>query len=252
MKNYIFALFACVLALCSCSEEGVGLFDTSKHYLYIKAMEGQEKDSVFMSFKHHVNLDKYEVKFPVHLLGQKLDADKKFKLEIIDDETSARAEEYELNLEPVFHAGVWTDTIRFFVKKTPRLDNESVRLTFRLIPNENFLVADYMGVDTDPYFGKLRASFKASVTFNNRISQPGWWDEDMTARMLGEYSDIKYERFIEVTDGKGADLTDVSETERRILMKQFKEKLDSVTPDDPDYAHWCEADGTKIEIPYKG
>lgn len=251
MKKYIYTLL-CLCTLFSCSNEGVDQFDTSKHYLYIKAMEGQQKDTLFVSFKHHMGINKYQVKFPVHLMGNMLNTDLNYKLEIVEDETTACNEEYELDLNPIFHANVWTDTIRFYIVKTPRLDNESVRLTFRLVPNNNFIIADYMGIDSDPWFGNMRASHKASVTFNNKISKPLWWDDDITNRMLGKYSDIKYERFIEVTNGKGSNLKELSETERRILIRQFKAKLDSVKPEDPDYDHWCEADGQKIEIPYEG
>lgn len=253
MKKYILLCIAALACFCACSEQDVEKFDLSKHYLYVYPKQGLDKDSTFMTFKHYVDITEREITFPVHLLGQMLEKDATYRLEIVDDETTALESDYRVDLEQTFHAGLWVDSVRITVLKTPHLQTDNVCVTLRLVPNETFGVADNMADLGDVNPGLVAASsVKMTVAFNDKISKPDWWTEDVEKRFLGEYSDIKYERFIEATDGEGADLSDKSETERRILLKQFKDKLDSVQPGDPDYDHWCEANGEKIQIPYQG
>lgn len=58
------------------------------------------------------------------------------------------------------------------------------------------------------------------VRFSSLISQPLWWDDVVTESLLGKYTETKFRLFMEVT-GVG-DLTELSESERWSLARQFK------------------------------
>lgn len=252
MKNILFIILCMLtLGLSSCKEDGIDLFDTSSHYIYIVSQERSDKDSLFTSFKFHVGVDEYTVKFPVHLAGLPLTEDKTFKVEVVPEETTALPADYSLESEQVFHAGLWVDSLQIKLLRTAHLATTDVHLTVRLVENENFKLGDLIEPDPNglPIYSK--GTLKATVAYNDKVTKPEWWKDDTEKLLLGDYSDIKYERFIEVTGV--SDLSTKSEMEKRILVKQFKEELDKHNdPTAADYAHWCEADGTKITVSYSG
>lgn len=95
-----------------------------------------------------------------------------------------------------------------------------VTLTIRLIPNENFGIAEYMGQSDDTW---TTESVTAKVTFSDNISKPEWWDDRITNHFLGEYSNAKYSYFIMSTGI--SDLSDLDFTELRKLALEFKSDL---------------------------
>lgn len=252
MKNVLFTILSLLtLGLTSCKEDSIDLFDTSTHYLYILSDERSDKDSVFTSFKFYVGAQDHIVKFPVQLAGLPLTEDKKYKVEVVSQETTALPEDYSLDTEQIFHAGLWTDTLQIKLIRTAHLAQTDVTLTVRLVENENFKVGDLLEKDPEGSSTYSKGSLKATVTYNDKLTKPEWWKDDTEKLLLGTYSDIKYERFIEVTGV--SDLSTKSEMEKRILVGQFKTELDKHNdPSAPDYAHWCEADGTKITVNYSG
>lgn len=229
----IFAL----LAFCSCQKEDVTNFDQSTHYLYIPTED--EVNLATFSFQHHLGIEEYEIQFPVKLAGQKLAVDKTFLVEVVNDEksTTALPTDYTLPHEQVFHAGVYEDVIKFVIHKTENLQGgNEVKLTIRLVPNENFGIAEYMG-NTD--YTWAAQSVTATITFNDKISKPEWWDDRITKHFLGEYSDAKYSYFIMSTGV--SDLSNSDFTEIRKLALKFKDEL-LLHPE------WTEANGDPIII----
>lgn len=213
----IFAL----LAFCSCQKEDVAEYNLSSHYLYIPTAD--EVNIVTFSFQHHLGMDDYEIQFPVKLAGQKLTEDKTFLVEVVNDEksTTALPGDYTLPQEQVFHAGVFEDVIKIAIHRTENLKaGNEVTLTIRLIPNENFGIAEYMGQSDDTW---TTESVTAKVTFSDNISKPEWWDDRITNHFLGEYSNAKYSYFIMSTGI--SDLSDLDFTELRKLALEFKSDL---------------------------
>ncbi|MCE8953310.1 DUF4843 domain-containing protein [Bacteroides thetaiotaomicron] len=236
LKKIYLQIFA-LLAFCSCQKEDVTIYDQFSHYLYIPT-ENEANIATF-SFQHHLGVEDYEVQFPVKMAGQKLEEDKIFLVEVVNDEkfTTALPGDYTLPREQVFHAGVFEDVIKFKIHKTDNLkaDNE-VTLTIRLVSNENFGIAEYIG---DPDYKWAEESVTAKITFNDKISRPEWWDDRITNYFLGEYSDAKYSYFIMSTGV--SDLSDSDFTETRKLVLQFKNDL-LLHPE------WTEANGDPIIV----
>lgn len=233
----IYIWLVSLLVLSSCQKEGLTDYDQSLRYLYIPTIE--DANLATLSFQHHLGVEDYEIQFPVKLVGQQLTEDQTYLIEVVNDEklTTAKPEDYTLLKEQVFHAGVFEDVVKLTLHKTDNLKDEKVlSLTIRLVPNENFDVGHYMG---DPLHKWTNESLTASVTFNDKISRPDWWNDRITKRFLGTYSDNKYRYFIESTGV--SDLTDFSFTELRTLSLQFKADL-------VKHPEWKEEDGSPIIV----
>lgn len=237
----IYLLIAVLCLLSSCQKEGVTEYDSSMHYIYIPSVEKNIKDINLktFSFKHHVGVDDYEIQFPVKLAGYKLDEDKIFRVEVVNDEeaTTASSENYTLPREQIFHAGVFEDVVKVILHRTAILAEKEVKITFRLVPNENFKLADYMG---DVYYNYAAKSITATVTFSDKISKPEWWNTRITNLFLGEYSDKKYQYFIESTNV--SDLTGLGYTEIRELALKFKKDLEL-------HDDWLDENDNPITVP---
>ena len=70
------------------------------------------------------------------------------------------------------------------------------------------------------------------------LSQPDWWDDTITSRFLGEYSDAKYARFIESSGI--TDITGYTSTELRLIVQQFSKDIQE--------NGWTEDDGSLMEV----
>lgn len=233
MQKYIGAI-GVLLALAACSTDEIMTYDTSKRSLYVPTTDGQ--DSIEVSFKHYIDINDYEVKMPIRMNGTFLEEDAVYRLEIDEELTTAKPEDYTVSLEQVFHAGVVEDSMSVTLHRTAHLSSEKVRVAFRLVPNETFGVAEYMG---NAGMGSVpRVSSIIKVRFSDMLSQLEWWDSRITNRYLGQYSDKKYEYLI-ISCGM-SDLSGCSTTELRKIMEKFK--------DDIRINGWTEEDGTPIEI----
>lgn len=233
MKKYILILSVLFLALSSCGKEELALYDVSTHYLYIP--NDEDKHITSMTFKHHPDLNDYDALFEVRLVGSYLEEDKAFTVEVVDDETTAHAEDFTVEKTQIFHAGVLKDNLKITLHKTPHLDEETVKVTVRLVPNETFGLADYLRTN------EYTKAIMASITFDNKLSKPLWWDQNIEDNFLGEWTATKYSYFIESCDGEVLDLTDYDADEIRLLAMKFKKDIK-----DND---WREPNGQSITVP---
>ena len=156
-------------------------------------------------------------------------------MEVVSDETTANAEDFTVENLQTFHAGVLEDNLKITLHKTAHLDNETVKVTVRLVPNETFGLAEFVGVNA------YTKAITASVSFDNKLSKPLWWDQDIVDNYLGEWTAAKYLYFIESCDGEVLDLTDYDADEIRLLAMKFKEDISKYG--------WCEEDGQPLVVP---
>lgn len=233
MKKYIFILSVLFLALSACNKEGLTLYDSSAHYLYIPDKEDVNITS--MTFKHHPDVENYDVLFDVKLVGASLIEDQAFAVEVVVDETTAAVEDYTVEKEQLFHAGVFQDKLKITLHKTSHLDKETVKVTVRLVPNKTFGLAEYLGSSS------YTEAITASVTFDNKLSKPLWWTKDIEINYLGKWTATKYLYFIESCNGEVLDLTGYDPDEVRLLAKKFKEDIKD--------NGWLDDDGQLISIP---
>lgn len=234
INKYIGLIILLISFLTACSPEDLMLYDASMRSLYVNTDEGA--DSTEFSFKHHLGADEYVIRMPVYMNGLPLEEDKTFNVVVDKDLTTARAEDYSVELEQIFHAGILQDYVSITLYRTNHLATDKVRVALRLVPNETFSVSEYIG---DPGSTSLpRESDVVRVIFSDMISKPDWWDDRITMYYLGEYSDEKYTYFIE-SSGR-TDLEGCSSSDIRLILQKFREDI--------RINGWTEADGSPIEI----
>lgn len=234
MNKIVYTLFIILMTFSSCQKEEAIDYELSRHMLYIPTTDDMNVST--FSFRQLLDENSYEIEFVVKLAGQVLTEDKTFEVEVVSEKTTAQPDDYTLQKEQFFHAGVFEDVVRVILHKTAHLDTDDANLTIRLVSNENFSIAEYIG---DPLSNKLASeSICAQITFNNKIFKPGWWDKRITNLFLGAYSDAKYSRFMESSNV--TDLSGYSFTETREMALQFK--IDIAT-----YG-WTEDDGSPMTV----
>lgn len=167
-----------------------------------------------------------DLKFKVGTVEPKSDKD--------DGTVPATADEYQLETEQVFHKGKYEDQVKVTLKKSARMDNQTVKLILRIEANENFGQANYLDY-------KIVESLNATITFDNKISKPTWWDDDIVINYLGEWTSAKYRYFIQSCNGEVYDLSELSGTQKMELAIKFK--------DDIEANGWTEDDGSPIVLP---
>lgn len=243
MKTKILLWSLLVWICCSCNKREVEMYDPETRYLYIPQLDEEwvhRLDTTYVTFKHHPHDREIEVKFKVKLAGLALKEDKTYKVEVLEKDpegkirTTALPEEYKVEPEQVFHAGLWEDELKVTIVKSERLKNTTVKLTVRLLPNETFGIGEYAGD-----YPSLNASI-ASVTFDDKVAQPTWWDENVELNFLGKWTETKYLYFID-SCGDVLDLTDYKDYQIYELAVKFKNDIDK--------NNWLDEDGELIKLP---
>ena len=197
MRKYIFILGIIILSLCACSKEGLTQYDAAKNYLYIP--NDKYMDTTFVTFKHHPGIDDYDVFFEVRLVGIQLIEDKSYSIEVVKDKTTAKVEDYTLDTEQIFHAGVLKDQLKITLHNTAHLLNETVRV------------------------------------------KPTWWNSDIEMNYLGEWTPIKYEKFIVSCGGEVLDLSEYEGYQIMELAVKFKNDIEKYG--------WKDKDNELIDLP---
>ena len=149
---------------------------------YVQFVE-EYKDSLTYSFFFYGTQEEIKVPLNMRLIGLPLANDAYVSLRVNKELTTAEPDSYEL------------------------LDTKEVRLVIDIVEN------DVLKPGQNIYTRKV-------VRFSSLISQPLWWDDVVTESLLGKYTETKFRLFMEVT-GVG-DLTELSESERWSLARQFK------------------------------
>ena len=119
---------------------------------------------------------------------------------------NADQKNYRLLDSPMFKAGLSSDTLEVTLIKTEDL-KENVKLCLKLLPNEYFK-------------GSIPEYEQIKIIFNNIISKPLWWTNDVTKLYLGTYSRKKYEEFVRCTNI--VDFGKLSTAEKRQYALMFK------------------------------
>ena len=200
------AIGACFMCSCTANEsfiyqgkEGICFTSASAHYAFGALPLNQQT---------------VKVKVVLEKTGFVSVENKSYCLTIDTTQTNVRwgVEAEKPNLERVWKAGLWHDTLYISIKRDALLFEKTYRMVFH-ISNKCALSAS---VD------ELSAY---TLTFNNQLEKPQWWTE--LSYWLGEYEPIKYQKYIEIT---GAMLTteEVKDHQYEVLrtfkrVKQFFE-----------------------------
>lgn len=203
--NKIYLIIA-TLATCfaACTEKETPVYN-GKSYIYFS--NNYESDSTTLSFFFHPGQDKYPVDLELTLGGELASEDIPLKLGTDTKLSTATPEDYFLPENPVFRANHEKDTIRVWINKSAKLDNQFVSL--------------YVSIEnSDTYTAGPRSQRLAKIVFTSQKSQPAWWDDNIRKVYLGKYSHAKYEEFMKATGV--SDLTGMERDEIYELSLKFK------------------------------
>lgn len=218
-----------ILAIAGCREQETPTF-TAKSMLYIQQEDFADGESIDLahltkSFASYAGASEMEVSFKVNLIGHVTGYDRPFEVAVVEEETTAEENEYEIET-PVLKAGEITTDLKIKLFKTPRMDEEKVTLTILLLAGKHFNLG---------YEDQLTAQ----VTYDNTPLKPDWWTEFIALCYLGEYTPAKYNAFYNYCGL--TDISDLEPSELRELVLGFKEYIEEngIT----------EEDGSPMELP---
>ena len=221
MKKLILALALLAGVATSCSE-GKPDFYSGKNYLQFK---NAMTDSVSVSFMLLPGQTTHKIGLPLYLIGRPAEVDREYTCEVvatgIDD---APATAYTLPEKFVFKANAVTDTLWLTCNLLPEMSTNNYRLVLILKESKEF------GLGSNGYNGAI-------IRITNMITKPAWWNSTVTSYFLGDYTDAKYRKFIEVTgvaDFDSSDpgkLRDYTNTFKRYLIR-MKEAGTPILEDD--------------------
>ena len=218
-----------ILAIAGCREQETPTF-TAKSMLYIQQEDFADGESIDVahltkSFASYAGASEMEVSFKVNLIGHVTGYDRPFEVAVVEEETTAEENEYEIET-PVLKAGEITTDLKIKLFKTPRMDEEKVTLTILLLAGKHFNLG---------YEDQLTAQ----VIYDNTPLKPEWWTEFIALCYLGEYTPAKYNAFYNYCGL--TDISDLEPSELRELVLGFKEYIEEngIT----------EEDGSPMELP---
>ena len=218
-----------ILAIAGCREQETPTF-TAKSMLYIQQEDFADGESIDLahltkSFASYAGASEMEVSFKVNLIGHVTGYDRPFEVAVVEEETTAEENEYEIEA-PVLKAGEISTDLKIKLFKTPRMDEEKVTLTILLLAGKHFNLG---------YEDQLTAQ----VTYDNTPLKPDWWTEFIALCYLGEYTPAKYNAFYNYCGL--TDISDLEPSELRELVLGFKEYIEEngIT----------EEDGSPMELP---
>ena len=218
-----------ILAIAGCREQETPTF-TAKSMLYIQQEDFADDESIDLahltkSFASYAGASEMEVSFKVNLIGHVTGYDRPFEVAVVEEETTAEENEYEIEA-PVLKAGEISTDLKIKLFKTPRMDEEKVTLTILLLAGKHFNLG---------YEDQLTAQ----VIYDNTPLKPEWWTEFIALCYLGEYTPAKYNAFYNYCGL--TDISDLEPSELRELVLGFKEYIEEngIT----------EEDGSPMELP---
>ena len=218
-----------ILAIAGCREQETPTF-TAKSMLYIQQEDFADGESIDLahltkSFASYAGASEMEVSFKVNLIGHVTGYDRPCEVAVVEEETTAEENEYEIET-PVLKAGEITTDLKIKLFKTPRMDEEKVTLTILLLAGKHFNLG---------YEDQLTAQ----VIYDNTPLKPEWWTEFIALCYLGEYTPAKYNAFYNYCGL--TDISDLEPSELRELVLGFKEYIEEngIT----------EEDGSPMELP---
>lgn len=250
MKKFIIPIFSLlsILMLGACSQEDFTSFaGDSKAGVYIQRVATTNingtpltySDSVVVTFANYsLDTERLRSYVPVKIMGNVTDQDRRFKL-VVNPEmsTAVEGEDYELSDTACYiPAGEASRNVFFYIKKTPKLDNKSVRIVFEVQDNENFTaeLEKYKNTVDWASTGKELCGKRYKVIFNNIWEIPTQWS------FWGDYYfgswSVKKEKILDELMGWQHSEFDSKATYGKLpylakkLQKYLQEQADAGTP----------------------
>lgn len=200
---YLLLCMTVVSCLFSCAEKDIEVFNAKPEVYFDKfyideAYPGMETaDSTVMSFFFYPDgTQSIMASLVVNLSGKALTSDLHFGLRVVEEETTANPDEYDLEDSYTFHADAEVrdttqiqDVIEIKLNRSDRLADmpDGVKLVVELVPNETVGVGQTERI-------------RAKIILTTSTIRPEWWTEEVEDNLLGTYSEKKYRLFLKHAD----------------------------------------------------
>lgn len=178
-----------LLALASCSEEEFMTYEGNRAGIYLQRVSTTDingtplgfTDSLTISFASYAATYKeYPVVVPVCIMGDVVDYDRPFKMEVDKEKTTAiEGEEYEFSDTACYiPAGKTKQNVKLILKRSDRIAKETARLVFSIKDNENFTVEleSYKNVTDWKTQGKELCGTSYKIIFSDKYAVTTWWE----------------------------------------------------------------------------
>lgn len=201
IKSLILAVLTAVVAA-SCNYKESFVYNDSERINFTT-------DSLYYSFgTQPFSVEHTDMSIEVEIIGSPAGHDRKYRIRINDELTTAAAGEHYDPLTEIHTLPAGASSAEIPVRIHRRsLDDETVyALCLELVATDDFM----LGVIENQ---------KLKICFTNRLDCPDWWTE--LSHWLGEYNIRKYQKFIELYGGPITS-ADVKESKYAIL-RVFKE-----------------------------
>lgn len=137
-----------------------------------------------------LEVQKYEVKIPLRVLGDKSEQARSYKVSIIKDKSTAEAGKHFTPLQEVYHfrAGEYTDTLRIELLRNELSadNNKPVTLSISLEGTSDLPVA-------------FERQNHCTISFDNYLSEPYFWGY-FQGIYWGSYNRLEYLKLLEYYD----------------------------------------------------
>ena len=136
-----------------------------------------------------IEVEKYEVKIPLRVLGDKSEQARSYKVSILKDKSTAEAGKHFTPLQDVynFRAGEYTDTLRIEILRNELSadNNKPVTLSLSLEGTSDLPVA-------------FEQQNHYTISFDNYLTEPSPWI--YLTIIFGDYHRLKYIKLLEAYD----------------------------------------------------
>jgi hypothetical protein len=224
----ILLVFLIVFGCFACEQDVVESYTAPDNiYFNFDDAETNDRDSITYTFAYTPEMVSDTVFLPLAVSGKRVNYDRRFKLEILTEGTSAQP---QLHFEPlqdiyILQADSGKMQVPVILYNTdPALQHTTVTLNLVTVATEDFGVA----------LPKLN---KAKIVFSNRLEKPVWWNfwEDQ----LANYSRTKHEMYLVVV-GNIDLITNASDPEQNLQIPRNLYLIDKLRKFLADPVSWVE------------
>lgn len=163
----------------SCKEDNYSFYEQGKDAVYF-SLADEDRDSMVFSLARYIS-ESVEIKIPVELAGYASATERKYKVSIVRDSSTAEVGKHYQDFagEHTFRANSNFDTLVVVLYTTdPELLDAYKRLSFKLEPTEE------LGVG-------INYKSQVDIRFTNGLAKPAIWDS-YYGFWFGDYSRVKY------------------------------------------------------------
>jgi hypothetical protein len=206
LHRIYYILFALLIGATSCKKDAIDIYEGENYIQFTRSYT----DSSLFNFLAVPNDDEAVTPLAVELTGDPVDRDRKYKIVVVPELSTATEENYTLPDAFTLKANNVKDTAWLTVKKSPAIAEKPAKLVLKIEATDDLQTG--------------QADHSIIILYiSNVVARPDWWDGNVEGNYLGDYSDKKYLLFIQVTGQ--AELDPQDELALRYHTVRFKNYL---------------------------